>query len=106
MTQEEYKKELEAIQKEYQDSLTELCKRYAFDNRKCDVGDIIEDHIGRILVQELRFSGVPYLLNRDYPRYDYCGIELRKSDNQPKKSGELRAVYDCNFIRIVGKKEE
>lgn len=78
MTREEYKKELEMLQNEHKAKLTELCKRYAFDNRKCDVGDIIEDHIGRILVQELKFSGVPEPLNLYCPQYFYAGIELRK----------------------------
>lgn len=104
MTREEYKKELEMLQNEYKAKLTELCKRYAFENRKCDVGDIIEDHIGRILVQELKFSGVPYQFEY-YPHYYYAGIELRKSDNQPKKNGAIRTISNYNIKRIISKKE-
>ena len=47
MTREEYNKQKEALNKEYQKSLRELAVRYALENNPYKIGDIIEDHIGK-----------------------------------------------------------
>ena len=48
MTKEELHDELVAINQERENKLNILYKKYALENAKFKIGDIVEDHIGEI----------------------------------------------------------
>lgn len=62
------------------------------NNNSISIGDIVEDHIGRIKVERIgtysNFFGVPF--------HYYEGQELKKN-GEPKKSGAVRTVYGENL---------
>lgn len=95
MTLEEYKNRLKEIAKEKDAKEAQLTKEYVEANNPYKVGDIVEDHIGKILVERIVFTyttlGMPCAL--------YFGYELNK-DNSPKKKGSIRGVYQTNLRNI------
>lgn len=103
MTQEQYIKEKEELLKKQYEENYALARKYALEQSPCNIGDIIEDHIGRILVEEIKIQFSEYTGSR-LPFCIYYGIELRKSDNLPKLSKSKRSVYQFNLERIVSKK--
>jgi hypothetical protein len=70
MNNEEYKKRLKEINEEASAKKTALAKEYALAHNSINVGDVIEDHIGRIKVEKIGF---------------------------PSKKGSKRWVYQSNL---------
>lgn len=95
MTLEEYKNRLKEIAKEKDVKEALLAKEYVEANNPYKVGDIVEDHIGKVLIERIRFayalSGIPCAV--------YFGSELKK-DNSQKKNGSKRDVYQTNLRNI------
>lgn len=92
MTLEEYKTRLKEIAKEKEAEEIQLAKEYVEANNPYKIGDIVEDHTGKVLVERIRFafelSGMPCAV--------YFGSELNK-DNSKKKNGSKRDVYQTNL---------
>lgn len=104
MTREQYFEERkELLNRQYREQY-ELAKRYALEHSPCGIGDIIEDHIGRILVEKIEIEFSQYNGSRT-PTCRYYGIELRKADNLPKLNKSKRDVWQTNLVKIVSKKE-
>lgn len=95
MTPEEYKSQLNELKKEANQKELELAKTYAFKNNTYEKGDIVTDHIGSVLIVDMKlFIGNRYI---DMPSLIYKGIELKK-DGKPKKGNPMRDLYQINII--------
>ena len=88
---EEYKKRLNDINEEANAKERSLAKEYALSHNPVKIGDVIEDHIGRIEVEKINFERLGEL-----PRCVYFGIEITKAGN-PSKKGTKRWVYQTNL---------
>lgn len=93
MTTEEYDKELNFLQNEFEKQRIDLCKRFAFSNNPHKIGDIITDHIGSIKIQQIKTT-FGYL--DKYPSCIYIGQELKK-DLTPIKKESIRQVSQNNI---------
>jgi hypothetical protein len=96
MTTEEYKNRLKEIAKEKEAKEIQLTKEYVNANNPYKVGDIVEDHIGKILVEQITIT---YTFSSNLPCALYIGSELKK-DNSKKKNGSKRNVYQTNLKNI------
>ena len=94
MNKEKYNELKEQIELTYQNNLRNLAKDYALaNNPNIKVGDTVEDHIGKVLVEKITFSmgGFGYM-----PCLNFFGIELKK-DGTPRKDGSKRTVVQVNL---------
>ena len=96
MTTEEYKNRLKEIAKEKEAKEIQLAKEYVNANNPYKVGDIVEDDIGKILVEQITIT---YTFSSNLPCALYIGSELNK-DNSKKKNGSKRNVYQTNLKNI------
>ena len=89
MDLEEYKQQLGLITEDFELKKRRLNIRYAIDNARFKVGDILKNHNTTILVDENKvgrnFHGIPYMV--------YHGLELKK-DLTPKKNGNRDSIHD------------
>lgn len=92
MTLEEYKNRLKEIADERLSKEKVLAKEYANANNPYKVGDIVEDHIGKVLVEQIQYSYDIFHM----PCAVYIGSELKK-DNSKKKNDSKREVYQTNL---------
>jgi hypothetical protein len=99
MTKQEFDNALNAIENEYSKAKEKLLIDYAKSNNPCEIGDIIEDHIGkgRIIKQNVTRN---YHDRRSSMFYE-C-IELKK-DGTPRKKETLRTIYQHHLKSINGK---
>lgn len=92
MTREELNIEIDRIENEAIDAKHKAISKYCFANNPYQIGDIFEDHIGKILIEKIRvsaFYGDPYCI--------YFGFELKK-DGTPRKDGSKRWAHQTNDI--------
>lgn len=93
MTREEYADKSYKLKKEYDAKQTELDFEYAESNREFKVGDVIEDHMQKIIVQTYR----PYKVSsHTMPGIKYSGPRLT-AKGVPYKNGEIACVYSDNI---------
>lgn len=93
MTNEEYDKRLEEINRIAEVSKRDLIIKYCNENAKYNIGDIVTDRIGSVLVKKIKaYQGLSH-----YPDPVYDGIEVKK-DGAPKKKLTERRVYQSNII--------
>lgn len=97
MTEEKYWELIKEIDKQSIRSKGELAKEYAFSKNIVNVGDIIEDHIGKIRVEKIKFSAGSVSFSTA-PQCVYYGIELLKSGKVNAK-GKTRNVWQTNLLR-------
>lgn len=92
MTYEEYKEKLNEITLEFNNKVGKLKKEYIMTNTKYNIGDIVEDHIGKIKIEKIKifYDGFSSELG-----CVYYGVDLKK-DNTPKKYQTHTAVYFSN----------
>lgn len=92
MKLEEYKNRLKLIEIEANNKKKSLAKKYCLANNTVIIGDTIEDHIGKIIVDKINFqiglNGVPYCV--------YFGIEITKK-GEPFKNNRKRYVHQTNL---------
>jgi len=91
---EEYKNKKSVIEHDYNKRLRALAMDYASSNSSVIVGDIVTDHIGSVLVDNIKFSMSSANKN---PTCVYYGVELTKK-MQPRKSGSVRGVWQTNLL--------
>lgn len=93
MTIEEYRQARKEIIHKHKQELLELDSAYAFENNPYKIGDIVQDHIGKLQIQSIEvFWG--------YDRIPFCcyrGIELNKDGTPRKRQDPKRVVYQSNI---------
>jgi len=93
MTLDEYRTKRDALNAQCSSDKRDLAKDYALSNRKADIGDIIEDYLGKVLAQKM---GVTFGLG-ECPSIRYFGICLKKNGD-PRKDGKKRWVYESRMV--------
>lgn len=91
MNFDEYKKKLNDIEKQAESYKFEAAKEYALSNSSVEINDVIEDHIGRIMVNTIK------IYRSNPPQCVYEGIECKK-DGTPTKHRKTRSVYQSNIV--------
>ena len=92
MTQEEYLKSLDRLNAEHLEKCKQLAISYAMANNPYKVGEIFEDHLGKIIIESIGVS-----VYDKTPACTYYGLELKK-DGTPRKDGSKRKAYQDNNI--------
>jgi hypothetical protein len=92
MTKEEHREIEKQIEVEANKKKRELNVRYAMELNTYSKGDKVTDHIGTVLIDEIRVSngslgGMPCCV--------YYGLELKKN-GEPRKDKSRRGVYGSN----------
>ena len=77
----------------YTEKLRQIKSEFALSNSAVKVGDIVEDHMGRLRVEKIGTS-----FTREFPQCVYYGVELTKK-NDVKKRQSGRAVYQSNLAK-------
>lgn len=94
MTKEEYKERIISIERECTIKKNKLKRECALSNNPYKVGDVVEDHIGKLRIERIGVYTNPWNL----PSCVYYGIELKK-DGTPCKRQTNRPVYQLYIIR-------
>lgn len=93
MKTEEYAAQLEAINSEAEAKRKALAVECAMSNNTVKVGDIIDDHIGRIQVEKISASQSGTTRK---PCCIYYGNEINKL-GKPKQKNKKRWVWQTNL---------
>ena len=92
MNIEDYKNKIALIEKEAESRKQAVHKQYALENNDVNIGDFVEDSMGLVLVEKIRFS----IGFRGIPGCVYFGAEYTKK-RLPRKDGSKRGVWQCNL---------
>jgi hypothetical protein len=100
MTREEYDVEYKALQQRFNDEVKKLKIRYAKENQKFHIGDIIRDGTSdlRVIVIEKAVISLNY---DGMPEYMYTGHRILKNGTLSKRDTEI-AIYE-SMARLVEK---
>lgn len=93
MTPEYYKETLAIHEERFEAKKKLLAKEFAFSNSPYKIGDIVEDHLGKIKIEDTKwawgsFDALPYCV--------YIGVIINK-DGKPSKKNEKRKVHQTNI---------
>ncbi len=102
MKKREYDDQMVLINEESEAKRRNLMIEYALENNSVQVGDIIEDHAGRIKVDKIK---VTRTLSSRYPQCIYEGEALTKK-GVPHKKSFRREVYQSNLKKDSENEEE
>jgi hypothetical protein len=91
MTEAEFKSEMALLLKQHDTAVYQLQTKFAIANNTVKVGDIIEDHVGKILVESIRVVRC-----HDLPMCRYFGLPLLKN-GKPSKKPSNRVVSQSNL---------
>lgn len=94
MTLEQYKQERQEIIKKHKQELLDFDKTYALKNNPYKIGDIIQDHIGKLQIQSI---GIYLASYNGIPTCFYRGIELKNDGTPRKRQDPDRIVYQTNI---------
>ena len=94
MTLEELKAEFDEIKKRSEGERRAAMIKYAKANNAVEVGDVVKDHLGLVLVEKIKFW-----LDLRSPACTYIGTILR-ADGKPKKGRPLRTVHQHNVQAV------
>ena len=86
-----YEQRLKEIESDYQASKKQCAVDYAKEKNIYNIGDTVEDHIGKLIIEK-----ITYYISYDDPQCIYHGIRLTKA-NKPIK-GTSQTVYQRNLI--------
>ena len=95
MKKNEYLAKLQAIELEVNRRKSDLAHEYACANNPRRVGDVAEDHLGFVRVEEISIH-ISYEDN--LPECIYHGAVLTKKLVPTKKKDNRREVYQCNLV--------
>jgi hypothetical protein len=84
-------KKLTELSKEYERDKNILIRDYCFSNNPYKVGDKFTDHIGSIIIEEIKYSVISLCCI-------YFGIELKK-DGTPRKDGSKRRAVQTSEVK-------
>ena len=90
---ETFTKLLKEIEAEEELKVRQLKIEFANANNTVKIGDIVCDHIGSVLVDEMGYHSPGW---NQLPGCTYSGFELKK-DLTPRKDGARRTVYQSNL---------
>ena len=90
MNLDEYNEKIKHIEKQADFDKFKTAKEYALSNSTVEINDVIEDHIGKVMVNEIK------IYRSNPPQCVYEGIECKK-DGTPAKRGKTRNVYQSNM---------
>lgn len=91
MTEEEYLRRLDLIKKAYEVDKKNLAIEFAMSNNPYKVGDVIEDHVGKLKIEKIKVNTIYYNL----PSCSYYGVDLKK-DGTPCKRQTGRCIHQSN----------
>lgn len=91
MTEQEYNLKVKEMLTRHEKELFGLAKSFALQNNPYTIGDVVKDHIGKVLVESIKIDRYS-----KPPRCVYFGTEL-KVDGTPKKNGAKRNVWQTNI---------
>ncbi len=94
MTSKEYQELLQIEHNNFLARKNLLAKKYALSNNPFQIGNIITDHMGSILIRSIKIS---FAFNNTTPECVYYGIELKK-DGKPCKKQTNRGAWQSNLI--------
>lgn len=92
MTKEEYEKRIKSIDRECEEKKRKLRIECAKSNNPYKIGDVVEDHIGKLRIESIVFNNVTW----QFPSCVYYGVELKK-DGTPCKRQTNIPVYQSNI---------
>lgn len=95
MTKEEYKERMISIERECARKKRDLNIEYAMSNNPYKVGDVVEDHIGKLRIERTEVDSISW----DLPSCIYYGVELKK-DGTPCKRQTNRPVFQLNLLKF------
>jgi len=98
MTKEEYNEEMKKIDNVMNNMRNQVRKHYAFANNPYKVGQIIEDHYQRILIEKIEMNYC--ILALPYPECKYWGLKLTKQ-NRSFKNSEKNWIFQSDIKRII-----
>jgi hypothetical protein len=96
MEDSEYIAKIKAIDAEAQEKKNAIAKIYAHSQNPVKIGDLIEDHVGRIKVEKI---GISSGMSSNLPLCVYYGIEITKAGT-PSKKGTKRWIYQSNLKEV------
>ena len=96
MKKEELLLKLDVIEHSYLKAKQEALVEYCDANNPYKVGDVFTDHMGSILIEEVKYTN----FNNKYrePSCVYYGVQLNK-DGTPTKLGNKRDAYLVKDIK-------
>jgi hypothetical protein len=83
--------ELKKLNEQYELDKKKLIMNYCFKNNPYKIGDKFTDHLGSIIIEQIKYSSVDFCCV-------YIGIELKK-DGNPRKDGSKRKAYQTNELK-------
>jgi len=96
METEEYQNKMRKLKEDFDIQETKLAREYSLSKNTIKVGDIIEDHIGHIMVEVVQFTKHSTLLST-LPQCVYSGAALTKQLKQRKNGEQYRTIYQTNL---------
>ena len=98
MNLEELKKAESDLKKKHEKEIIQLRIDYAKAHTKFEKGQILDDGVSRLLVDDIKYSaGMLY----GPPCAVYVGFEMTKQ-NKPKKNKARGSIYQNRKIKVVG----
>jgi len=92
MNYKHYREQISQVHATARKAKMKIAEAYAFSNNEHGVGDMIEDHIGRIKIETVRLG----LDHRGEPCCVYYGPKYTKKGT-PFKDGSGREVWQTNI---------
>src|SRR5690242_19211836 len=96
MTEQEYHKELESIERDYESQKQKLYIKYGMSKKLFENGNVIKSHNGQLLMIDKitvsKFHGLPEPV--------YHGFELKK-DLTPRKDKNRISIYGNEDVTLV-----
>jgi len=96
MNKDELQTKIKNIEVEYITKKDKVYTTYALSNNPYKIGQIIEDHYQRILIEEIKIRMSKY----DESECVYYGPLLTKK-NKPFKSHKKNLMYQSNVKRVI-----
>jgi len=96
MTTEELKHELNQLENRYRRDKKDALTRYALSNNTLKVGDIATDHMGSVVIEEIKID-INSVFSDLLAQCVYIGQELKKN-GQPTTKQKRRDVYQSNLV--------
>ena len=91
----EYRNKIRELTQQFEEGKYAASVTYAFANSPINIGDIITDHVGNIMVENMT------IYRSDPPTCIYRGLAYTKA-NKPFKNNEIRQVWQENLKKING----
>lgn len=104
MTDDEYNGRKQGLNDRHNARLKRLAREYALSHNPVKVGDVIEDDMGSIIVESMRFTYS--VVSCAKPSMVYSGKILTKAKSISKRKDNTRDVFQCRMERHALKGEK